>query len=325
MIVLKFISFLVRLLPLGLALWLGSILGAIAYWLIPSRRKIALENIQKSLYSQPPTPDSQLASRRIAKSVARNMGQNAMEFLRLPSMDRAYMDKHIEWVGQEHLDNALKLNRGVFILTAHLGNWDLVAAAIAMKGYPPAVPVHRDTAGDTRSYSAEAERPKYKVNIITKHLSVNVLNNFWLATRAKMNITQLYREGSLKQIITALKNNELMGFILDQHTHKSEGVAVDFFGRPAWTATSLAVLAQRYNVPVVPCFIIRKSGGLPAEAKSAQAGNHKIIFEPAVSIPEVDLRAPDFEKRATQIYTKILEKYIRQYPEQWIWMHRRWK
>jgi len=215
------------------------------------------------------------------------MGRNAIEFLRLPSLTKDNMDAYIKWSGLEHLDNALKLNKGVFVLTAHLGNWDLVASGYSLKGY--------------------------QVNLITKHLKIEFLNRFWMESRAQKNITQLYREGSIKEIINALKRNELMGFILDQHTHSADGVLVDFFGRPCWTTPGLAVLAQRLKAPVVPSFIIRQPNG-----------THQVFIEPAIPFVEKTTQEETIRYN-TQAYTNCLERYIRQYPDQWIWMHRRWK
>lgn len=267
--------------PLSWALKAGEVLGLLFYYLFPSRRRITLDNLKAAnLWTSPEV-------RRIGASMARNMGQNAVEFLRLPSLTKDNMDKHIQWSGLEHLDNALKLNKGVFILTAHLGNWDLVASAYSLKGY--------------------------QVNLITKHLKIEFLNRFWMAARDQKNITQIYREGAVKEIITALKRNELMGFILDQHTHKSDGVLVDFFGRPAWTTPGLAVLAQRLGAPVVPSFIIRQTDG-----------THRVFIEPAIPFVEKESQSETIRYN-TQVYTNCLERYIRQYPNQWIWMHRRWK
>jgi Kdo2-lipid IVA lauroyltransferase/acyltransferase len=282
MLVLRFLSWLTRLLPLRLVLWKGAVLGMLAYWLFPSRRRITMNNLRHAF---PDKTNRELKA--IAKSMAKNMGRAIIEFLRMPSMNKAYMDRCIEWAGLEHLDNALKLGRGVLVLTAHLDNWDMVAAMIALKGY--------------------------RTNIIAKHLSTKAFDDFWVATRARMNVTQIERAGSIKQIITALRHNELVGFILDQHTHASDGVLVDFFNRPAWTMPGLAVLAQRYDVPVVPCFMVRNN-----------ISHHKIIFEPA--IPFVEKATPDETiKYNTQVYTKVLERYISEYPDQWIWMHRRWR
>jgi KDO2-lipid IV(A) lauroyltransferase len=305
MLILKIISLLARLLPLSTALKTGEVLGLLFYYLFPSRRRITLDNLRNSA-SFLPRPlchsreggnpvwrdklqqeSSSLAINRIARGMAKNMGQNAIEFLRLPSLTKDNMDNCIKWSGLEHLDNALKLQKGAFVLTAHLGNWDLVASGYSLKGY--------------------------QVNLITKHLKIDFLNRFWMQSRAQKNITQLYREGSIKEIINALKRNELMGFILDQHTHSADGVLVDFFGRPCWTTPGLAVLAQRLKAPVVPSFIIRQPNG-----------THKVFIEPAIPFVEKESQEETIRYN-TQVYTNVLERYIRQYPDQWIWMHRRWK
>ncbi len=281
MIILKLLSLLARLLPLSWALKCGQVLGLLFYYLFPSRRRITLASLKSAnLWTNPEI-------RRIGASMARNMGQNVIEFLRLPSLTKDNMDNYIKWSGLEHLDNALKLNKGAFVLTAHLGNWDLVASGYSLKGY--------------------------KVNLITKHLKIDFLNKFWMESRSQKNITQIYREGAVKEIINALKRNELMGFILDQHTHSADGVLVDFFGRPCWTTPGLAVLAQRLGAPVVPSFIIRQPDG-----------THKVFIEPAIPFVEKESQAETIRYN-TQAYTNVLERYIRQYPDQWIWMHRRWK
>jgi KDO2-lipid IV(A) lauroyltransferase len=299
MFLLKAISLFIRLLPFKIALSLGEMLGLLSYYLFPSRRAITVTNLKLTrLWSN-------LQINCIAREVAKSMGKNIIEFLRLPSLSQKRMNHYIEWEGLEHLENAFTQNRGVFILTAHLGNWDLIASAVALKGY--------------------------RVNLITKHLKIGILNKFWLSYRAKMGINQLYRQGSLREIISALKNNELIGFVLDQHTKSTDGIIVDFFNRPAWTTPSLAVLSQRYNVPVVPGFIIRQPNQ-----------KHKIIFEPPITFlqprwdgvyPPMSIRGTVAQQSTneetirynTQVYTNVIERYVRKYPEQWIWMHRRWK
>lgn len=271
--------------PLSWVLKLGDILGLMFYYLFPSRRRITLENLRQAFSSKPYALSSKLT--QIARSMARNMGRNAVEFLRLPALTKNNLDSYIHWTGLEHLEQALKLNKGVFMLTAHIGNWDIFASAYALKGY--------------------------KISLITKRLKIGVLNRFWMSMRSDKNITQLYREGSIREIIGTLRRNELMGFILDQHTHSADGVLVDFLGRPAWTTPGLAVLAQRLEAPVLPTFLIRQPDG-----------THRAFIEPPIPFVQKDNQA-ETVRHNTQTYTHALEKYIRQYPDQWIWMHRRWK
>ncbi|MEW6027139.1 MAG: lysophospholipid acyltransferase family protein [Planctomycetota bacterium] len=290
MALLKLIALSVSLLPLNWALKLGDLLGLMFYHLFPSRRRIALDNLRQAFTHRVYTERSECARRSpalIARLMARNMGKSAVEFLRLPALTAQTMDGYIRWVGLEHLEDALRHNKGVFLLTAHIGNWDLFASAYSLKGY--------------------------NIHLITKHLKIGFLNRFWMDTRSRMNITQHYREGSIKEIINTLRRNELMGFILDQHTHSKDGVLVDFFGRPAWTLPGLAVLAQRLKSPVLPTFLIRQPDG-----------THKAFIEPAIPFVEKETQKETIRYN-TQTYTNVLEKYISQYPDQWIWMHRRWR
>src|SRR3989339_87995 len=107
MIILKLLSLFARLMPLSTALKCGQVLGLLFYYLFPSRRRITLDNLRQAFSSKPYALSSKLT--HIAKSMARHMGQNAIEFLRLPSLTKDNMDAYIKWSGLEHLDNALKL------------------------------------------------------------------------------------------------------------------------------------------------------------------------------------------------------------------------
>lgn len=281
-LVLRALVVTIQRVPLYFALKIGHGIGLFAYTVAPRRRRITMDNLKHAFPEK-----SQKDYNNIMFNMDRNLGYNIVEFLRLPIMKQPYFDKYIEFEGLENLDAALTKGKGVFILTAHFGNWDLVAASTVVKGYP--------------------------INLVTKYLKNEMLNDLWLGYRKKLNVNIMYREGSLRQIIKHLKKNEGMGFVLDQNTRRTEGVFVNFFGRPACTIPSLATLAQRLETPVVPCFMIRKKGPY-----------HKVVFEPEVP----------FEKKATleetvvhntQRYTDVIERYIRAYPDHWIWMHRRWK
>lgn len=283
MIFLHLLSAIFQRLPLGVALWLGECLGIIAYITFPSRRRTAFNNLRLALGNA--KTDKEL--RHIAWQVGKNMGKNAVEFFRLPRLSAQNIDKYLEWDSLDNLVEALKLNRGAFMLAAHFGNWELTAVALSLKGFT--------------------------VNLVTKYLKNELLNRFWLDTRSKLHINPLYREGSLRDIIKALKTNGLMGFVLDQNTRRNEGIFVNFFGRPACTIPSLAVLTQRLNTPVLPCFTVRKPNG-----------RHRVIIEKYMLFQEPPA-GQDAIAYNTQLYTDIIERYIRRHPDHWIWMHKRWK
>ncbi|MBI4713431.1 MAG: lysophospholipid acyltransferase family protein [Planctomycetes bacterium] len=270
-------------LPLRTALFLGDCLGLFAYYAFPRRRRHTHQHLRMALGNQK-TPAE---LKQIAVRMAKNLGRNVAEFLRLPMLNEKNIDGYIEWSGLENLKEALALNRGALMLTAHFGNWDLAAVACVLKGFP--------------------------VNLITKYLKNETINRFWLDYRKKMKVKALYRAGTLREIVQSLRDNQLMGFVLDQNTKREDGIFVNFFGRPACTIPSLAVLSQRLNAPVVPILMVRRPGG-----------RHRIFIEKHLlfqKLPDQD----EAIRHNTQIYTDIIERYIRQYPDHWIWMHRRWK
>jgi KDO2-lipid IV(A) lauroyltransferase len=279
---LRILTITIQSLPLFLALKAGELLGIIGYYFVPKRKRTAFDNLKHAF---PEKSDKEI--KHIIKSMAKNLGRNMMEFLRLPKMTDSDMNRYIEFEGLENLDKALSQNKGAFILTAHFGNWDLVAASMAFKGY--------------------------QTNLVTKYLKSELLNSLWLDFRKRVNVNIFYREGSLKNIIKHLRENEIIGFVLDQNTKREEGVFVNFFGRPACTIPSLATLSQRLEAPVIPCFSIRKKGGY-----------HKVILEPAIPFTKKDTMEESIVYN-TQVYTNVIERYIRQYPDHWIWLHRRWK
>lgn len=281
--ILRLMSSVAQRLPIKSVLRLGELLGIFTYCTIPKRKRIALKNLRAAFGKERTEPEL----RHIVWSMGKNLGRNVMEFLRLPVMTLKDIEHYIEFVGLENLEAALTQGKGAFVLTAHFGNWDLFAAALAFKGYP--------------------------TNLVTKYLKSEILNQLWLDYRSRVKVNPLYREGSLKEIVRHLKSNEIMGFVLDQSTKREEGVFVNFFGRPACTIPGLATLAQRLETPVVPGFIIRKKGAY-----------HRIVLEPALPFQ----RCGTIEETIvhnTQVYTDVIERYIRAYPEHWIWIHRRWK
>ena len=193
---LRILVVIIQRVPLYVALKIGHGIGLFAYAIAPRRQKIAIDNLSKAYPEK-----SKKECKKIMYIMDRNLGYNITEFLRLPIMTQAYFNKYIEFEGLENLDNALSKGKGAFILTAHFGNWDLVAAATVVKGYT--------------------------INLVTKYLKNEMLNDLWLGYRKKLNVNIMYREGSLRKIIKHLKENECMGFVLDQNTRRDEGVFVN--------------------------------------------------------------------------------------------------
>lgn len=195
----------------------------------------------------------------------------------------------IQLIGREYLEEALSRKKGVILASGHFGNFPMILLKLALAGYK----------------SAGIMRPMRDRRV----------EKMFLKRRENLNIRTIYsqpRKACVEESIRALRNNELLFIPVDQN-FGTGGVFVDFFGLPAATAIGPVVLAQRTKAAILPCFIVRQPDD-----------THKIIFEPILELQEgTDSRQTVIMN--IQKLTGILESYIRRYPEQWGWIHRRWK
>jgi KDO2-lipid IV(A) lauroyltransferase len=225
---------------------------------------------------------------RIAKDCFIYMVKSAVELMFL--MDKPLVLKErVEIAGRENLDKALAAGRGVILISAHFGNFPLLLGKLAQDGY--------------------------KAGGIMRPMRDARVEKIFLEKREKFGVKTIYsqpRNECVNNTIAALRNNELVFIPVDQN-FGTGGVFVNFFGRKAATATGPVILAQRTKAALVPCFIIRQPGD-----------RHKVIFEPALELREgKDPR--DTILINIQALTDIIESYIRKYPAEWGWIHRRWK
>lgn len=201
----------------------------------------------------------------------------------------ALLRKRVELAGEENLKSALSGGNGVILVSAHFGNFPLLMAKLSLEDY--------------------------RVSGIMRAMKDQRVENMFLAKRQKLNIKTIYsqpRKTCVEDSIRCLRNNELLFIPIDQNFGTS-GIFVDFFGRKAATATGPVVLAQRTQSAIIPCFIIRQKDD-----------THKIIFEKPLTLE----KGRDNEETILiniQRLTSIIESYIRKYPAEWSWIHRRWK
>jgi KDO2-lipid IV(A) lauroyltransferase len=279
----------VAALPLRAALWLGRRLGDIAYFAVYPRTKVALEQIAWAL------PELSRAERRSAiRAMYRQFGQGMVEFFRLPRMvEQGEFDRLVTVEGEQIVRDAFAQGRGLLILTAHYGNFELLATLFAARGY--------------------------QVNLVTKRLRNGVFDRFWAAQRHRLGIRAIFKAHSLKEVIGRLRRNEAMGYVLDQNMGPDQGVFVEFFGRPACTLGVVAVLAKRFGSPVIPVFIARDR---------RDPTRHRIVFEPPLDFESGGAAEAGTDAdlvHNTQRYTAVIERRIRERPDHWIWIHKRWK
>ncbi len=189
--------------------------------------------------------------------------------------------------GNEHLKAALASHGRALLLTAHLGNWELLTLANRLLGYP--------------------------LTVVVRPLDSAVMNAAAERLRRKTGVEIIAKRDALRPILAALRDGRVVGILLDQNASRREGVFVPFFGRAASTSRGLAVLAVRTGTPVVPVFIRREG-----------PGRHRVVIRPAVGVPETS----DVESAITELTarcTAAIEAAVRETPEQWLWLHDRWR
>jgi len=225
----------------------------------------------------------------IFKNCFVNLGKGMMEliyFMAHPKM----IKENVSFEGKEHLDQALAQGKGVIIVSAHFGNFPLMLLRLAQEGYA--------------------------MNAIIRSTRDEKIEEYFQRQRQSLGLHTIYshpRTACVTQSIKALRNKELVFIPLDQNFGNGAGVFVNFFGQKAATATGPVVFALRAGSPIVPMFIVRNADD-----------THRIVIEPALSV-EKKLDEKETIVHNVARITNIIERYIRRYPQEWGWMHRRWK
>jgi KDO2-lipid IV(A) lauroyltransferase len=232
----------------------------------------------------------ELPERELHALVRRNFehyGQCAAEVLRLPLVNRENLHRHVTFHGLEHLDAARAQGLGVIILCGHYGNWEVMAVSQALHGFG--------------------------AHVVTKEARNRGVNEFWMGLRRAQGVTLLPAANSALAILRVLKRGGYVALALDQHRPRAAGIQARFFGRPASTMPALASLALRVGSPVVPLDCWRD-----------EHGHHHLEVGPAIPLAEGGTEEESI-LRTTQRYNDVIEGFVRRHPEQWIWIHRRWK
>lgn len=267
--------------PLKPALWIGRRLGDVTYYTNTKRRMIAYANL-KAAFPEKSSRDL----KRINKAHFENLGMNAIELLKLPFMEKSYLKNHVRFENIDRIEQGLKKGKGVIILTAHFGNWEIASLATSLNGY---------------TMSVFAREQKYK------RLN-NLLNQFRQLTGCKV-ITKGF---SVKDIIRTLNSNGIVAMLSDQDAG-ANGVFVDFFNRPASTAQGVAAFGLKTGAEILPSFI-RRDG----------VDKHVAIAGEPFKLVNTGNKEKDTRENLQRI-SCILEDYVRKFPEQWLWAHKRWK
>jgi KDO2-lipid IV(A) lauroyltransferase len=224
---------------------------------------------------------------RIAKNTYRHLGVVAAEFFDIPRLKREDIEKTFEIEGFEQCRAALERNKGLLIFSAHFGNWELMAVLLSMIIKP--------------------------MLIIYRPLDNPLLEDLIKHVRGTGGSRTLPKERAMRNMLRALQKNEVVALLIDQNMAWQEGVFVDFFGRPACTTDGLAALALHTKAPVIPAFLARQP-----------SGKYRLILGQEVELNDTGDHDQDVSTN-TQKFTRIIEDMVRRYPDQWLWLHHRWK
>jgi len=279
----SFFLILGRLLSRPVLLKIGRGLGKTAHRLFPEEVNKARKHLSLAF---PEKKDEELDS--LAKDVFIHLGMNFMELFWLPRLNSKNAGRIVEFIGFENLEKIRKENKPLFIITGHIGNWELMAAAVSLRGYSPTV--------------------------IARKQDDSWIDRKIAKFRKRWNVETIWREEqkSSRQILSLLKNGGILATLMDQDT-RIESVFVDFFGREAFTPSGPAALTLRTDCNVMAVYIHR-NGYL----------KHKVTFKPVKMAKPTGNREKDIRSR-TQLFTTAIENAIREHPAQWVWMHKRWK
>jgi len=272
-------------LPLAAALRFGAWLGEIFYLFDRRDRRLALFNLNIAF------PDKVVAERRrILRASCRNLGRLAAEFCHLQRLDAATLSQLVSFGDRAAWERAIEraAGQGAVILTAHFGNWELLAYAHGLLGHP--------------------------VTLVHRAMRNAIFDQAITAVRTAAGTRAIKKRAAAKEALRTLQQHGIVAIPADQNQVFSYGVFVDFFGLPACTTPGPARLSMLTGAPVIPVFLVR----------DGESGHHRLEMLPEVEMIRSGDREADILEN-TRRCTAVIEDMIRRYPEQWIWFHKRWK
>ena len=223
----------------------------------------------------------------ICKASFINLSKTTIEFMRFTKLNPKNIWNDVNVEGVEHLNIALEKGKGAIVFLPHFGNWELLSLV-----YGTLIP--------------------NRAKAIAFPLKNTKLNDYIWRIRELMSLEIIPRKNAIRATLRALKNNNAVGFFADQNAGE-QGVFIDFFGRPASTARGPVTIALKTDAPILFSLDIRQPND-----------QHQVHISPPIYLEASDNFEHDVEKYTT-ILLKELENYIEQYPEQWLWLHNRWK
>jgi KDO2-lipid IV(A) lauroyltransferase len=221
----------------------------------------------------------------IIRNNFKNLGRSFVEVIKIYYGLGRKILDGVRFEGEKHLQAARAKGKGVLLITGHCGNWELLALSASIMLFP--------------------------ISLVARPVNNRYINRFVERVRKKYGNKVIDKKGALKPVMQGLKRNECVGILMDQAVLPEEGYVIAFLGRGAWTTKMPALIARKTGAAVIPAFIHRDNHG------------HRIRI-----YSEVELSVDDAEqavKADTERFSSYIEEYVREYPSEWLWIHRRWK
>ncbi|MEE4311761.1 MAG: lysophospholipid acyltransferase family protein [candidate division KSB1 bacterium] len=258
-------------------------LGGFGYHIVGSERKKTIRNLKRVFGER--FDDDKI--RRMGKEVFVNLGRNMADAFRVSGLNPDNIDSIVTAEGLEKIDELLARGKGLISLTGHVGNWELLGAYLAMKGYPLSV------------VGAPIYDPR--------------LDEMVTRNRVGSGLGYIQRGSATREILRVLRRNEMVGILIDQDTRHVQGVFVDFLGMEAYTPVGPVILALKTGSPLLPIGIHMR-----------RDNTHHIAVGEEITLGKAENKDEELIMNTLKC-SKAVEQFIHDHPTQWVWMHNRWK
>jgi len=274
---------LMGLLPRRMARQIGAAIGALAFVFLARLRRVGFRNLEIAFPALDPA-----ARAAILRSEYRSLGWLLAEFCQMRKYTPENTRGFLRYEGLRHYLDARDAGRGVLVLTGHLGAWELSSFYHSLMGHP--------------------------MSMVIRRLDNDLVDRLVNGVRCLHGNKVVHKDDFARGLISAMRNGETVGILMDTNMTPPQGLFVDFFGTPACTASGMARVALKTGAVVLPGFLLWDDS---TQSYVLRFGDPLELIRSGDN--EADIAAN------TALFTKVLEDHIRRYPGQWLWLHRRWK
>ena len=276
-------KFLILILPNAVMYYIVKGLAAFIYSIDKKHRKIVYVNLELAYGNTLSNEKKEW----IAKATYLNLMLLLIDFIKNQGISKEDLLEKVTFENETVLENAIKHKRKIILMTAHYGNWELLPLSIAAKFGP--------------------------LTGVGRKLDSDVMDQILNKNRQQFDIEMLEKKGAMRDMISVLKNNRMLGLLVDQNTSENEGLLVNFFEKPVRHTPSAAILARRFDALIIPAFIT-----------TDDHIHYRITFYEPINTEKTEDKDKDILD-SVQKQAKITEDIIRKKPEEWFWLHKRWK